>query len=357
MTRTLPALMGLLSLAAVLSASSVARPPLHLAGSVTLDVADGGYNAFPDACQDDEGVIYRVWRRGTDVITSTDGVIVFQRGAVGPDGVVTWQPSSVIWSQPGRNLGDPSISCLANGSLVVSTSINDGPGIDNRYFGFLRTSEDAGMTWSEELPIRSSLGTGGNHREVPSAKVIEVPDGLYGLPIWGRERQATTDKALFLTAADLTGPWTEFTLATSPALWYSEPQVIVLRDGRLLALIREEVGRDIYAAVSDDGRTWTEPRFVLDAFGKPRLAQLASGVVMVAARADDGTAGGGRSLYALSYDQGIHWSRPEALGEDDGRFRYAGIVPLRSGLTLVTWSTHRGWHDAAIYSATFAEYD
>jgi len=135
------------------------------------------------------------------------------------------------------------------------------------------------------------------------------------------------------------------------------PVLIQLRDGRLAAVVRGgaphlgKAGRLDWIESRDGGRSWSEPRAIIDSAWddrNPAIGQMRNGTVVVAyaecscynEKGDwDPKAGGFRLFYTLSKDGGETWSakRPLTAGPI-GRVGspYGRIVVPRDGTALMS---------------------
>lgn len=119
-----------------------------------------------------------------------------------------------------------------------------------------------------------------------------------------------------------------------------EPAVVVLRDGRLMTLLRN-ASSTFYQAYSDDGgRTWSAPRrSALTGHNAPAalwLLDQSTEIVAVWSNSPDNR----RTplAAALSSDDGRSWSTPRVIEATDGKqVSYPSIVQTRDGIILAVW--------------------
>lgn len=336
----------------------------------------------------------------TDLVSSQPTVVLGANGELVAHGYNGWVLGSGDGGRTWRSLGcAPMVRQAPAGKNLLSSSL-DGCGITEKgsilvqcalqynsgqpYDGFadptyhcdlyVIRSTDEGKTWGEpvrlnEAPIENS---GANR-----TRFFQLPDGKIGLSM-GAWTQSTTGKPLpadkrYERTALWISPDDGQTWQKEPepiCLHGVEPDLLVLRSGRILAAVRYQrskrpsdpaslacphimrndsppydkskvlggafVLRNTAILHSDDnGKTWSKPR-LLTGFDEQTgcLVQLFDGtVILVFGHKTDGTG----QRFVLSYDQGETWSRNVYSLSKNGL--YAGSVVLEDG-TIVT-VTHR----------------
>lgn len=95
--------------------------------------------AFPGLCQAKSGDLLVVAREGKTHVSHGDyGKIVLSRSR---DNGISWDKSVTIYEKPDRDLRDPSLICLKDGTILCSTS------------GGLLRSFDNGYNWEGPFPL------------------------------------------------------------------------------------------------------------------------------------------------------------------------------------------------------------
>jgi hypothetical protein len=137
---------------------------------------------------------------------------------------------------------------------------------------YLRTSEDETRTWSEAICCISAPG----YFVTNNDRVIQLRSGRLVVPAgWHRIRKADIARddyanidhraiAIFFLSDDGGRTWREskdwWALPVRSRSGLQEPGVVELKDGRLYAYCRTDVGCHYEMASEDGGETWTPPQ-------------------------------------------------------------------------------------------------
>ena len=195
------------------------------------------------------------------VVTRDGDFHVGQRGRLtfltSPDGGESWSHATVI--SAGSDSRNPAFGVTADGTLLASfiENINyiDGENLAREDFRptplYLARSEDNGETWSTELARvdgRDSWSVGS-----PFGRIITLSDGAL-LMTWYLTGTAST-----IRSHDGGRTWVDPVEISDGG--YNETSVVELGEGRLLVVMRRDVGDGLRQSDSEDnGYTWTEPR-------------------------------------------------------------------------------------------------
>lgn len=143
------------------------------------------------------------------------------------------------------------------------------------------------------------------------------------------------------------------------SLMFTEPNIISLGRGRLLALTRTNrfghTALHIRKSYSyDSGRTWTRHQYAYTGEGAPHMVRLRSGAILVTGRHWAGpqrsqSPGRHWSVYRISTDNGLTWSRERAYGQSPAKWMtYAAPVEYAPGKVLLITSLENTEEDAKI---------
>lgn len=268
----------------LLSLLMLVSAPMHRA---TL-VEGGGHFPVLIRLQNDEllGVV-----RGGAAHRGQAGRLDLLRSA---DDGEAWSGPTVLVDGPTDDR-NPGLGQLADGTIVAAYTIltwpNDGSskeleGTKARCAGVhILRSADNGATWSApEL----SEGIAAHYRSLapegmsgsPYGKIVQLADGTALMAVYFSFPDERKQQSWLFRSTDGGATWGDPTLLGEH---FNETGLVVLRDGRVLAAMRSEVGRYLeIIESSDQGRTWSKPaRITADHEHPADLIELADGGVLL----------------------------------------------------------------------------
>jgi hypothetical protein len=259
------------------------------------------------------------------------------------DGGKTWSAPETwfesIFKKGGIETGC-SLTCLSSGRLLLPYAdgfyLNRAKGYDRHALLFCPISEDNGRTWrNTKAECYEGL------EAFAFGTVVELPGGTLLLPLWGAyDRQGVWGCGL-LKSKDGGLSWSDWRPIVREG--GDETPIILLPDGRLLALIRghtKEATRPFHVAWSSDaGDTWSAPLKV-ELFGtSPSLHLTPKGNLLAGYRS---TLPGGRCHVSSSADGGKTWQFELELEPPGGKWDrggYPAFENLPDGRVFVTFHT------------------
>ena len=210
----------------------------------------------------------------------------------------------------------------------------------SEWWGMVKTSRDAGITWSEAR--RLPAGILGPIKNKP----VRIADGSFISP--SSTESGDRWRIHFELTADSGRTWTVAVLAPTPgeeAVDAIQPTILLHPGGRLEALGRTRRGRVFEMWSSDNGRTWGP-------LGLTRLPNPSSGLDAVTLR--DGrhllvynhTTAGRTPLNVSTSRDGRSWEAAAVLESGPGEFSYPAVIQTSDGLVHVsyTWQRRRIKH-------------
>jgi hypothetical protein len=296
-----------------ISSGGSAKTGNLLLGDITSTIVDDNrYCSFPGLARLPNGVLLAVYRCGGSHV-SVDGVI---RSKMSADQGMTWSPESTVFD-PGAGLDarDPEIKLLRNGTLLLTISTSIGAALNSSVIVMKGTiNSDNAVTWSSPISVSSPFLTAGKFYGSVS-KVLELADGTILLPVYGQNSGDPSDpnfaNAAVVKSTDGGATWGAQVLIAATdgsTKGYSESNGVILPDGRITLIIRQDISpKGYYEAHSDDdGLTWSTPTEVISSatVGKPAVSLLASGAMLLVARTNSAS----RTGYAASWDTGATWT-------------------------------------------------
>jgi hypothetical protein len=269
------------------------------------------------------------------------------------DGGKSWGPPGVyfesVFTRGGIEAGC-SLTCLSSGRLLLPYA--DGfylhPGAKNNYdrhaLLFCPTSDDNGRTW-QNTKAQCYEGL----EAFAFGTVVELPGGTLLLPLWGAYDQQGVWGAGLVKSKDGGKTWGDWRSIVREH--GDETPIILLPDGRLLALIRgytNDPERPFHVAHSSDGGdTWTAPQKVNLNGTSPSLHITPKGRLLAGYRS---TLKGANCHVASSPDGGLHWTfelELELPRDTWNRGGYPAFENLPDGRIFVTFHNSRpSWYVA-----------
>jgi len=248
-----------------------------------------------------------------------------------PAGGQTWEAPALHIDRPEA---DANPVLYAEGDRVwLFCAVVPGSGWSTAHIE-IQQSLDRGVTWSAPRCLVGPLGS--NVRFAP----VRTADGTLLLPAYDDLLQ----RSLFFTSADGEAWTLRSALQTPPPHQNLQPSVVSLRDGRVLAVLRNGGRGWLWVTASDDsGLHWEPPAD--SGFPNPgspaALQRLASGnLILVYNDAEDVR----RPLsVAISADEGETWYPPRVIATGEGAYAYPVATQTPDGLVHIVYSHNRQW--------------
>jgi len=257
-------------------------------------ISDGKYNAFPSIAKLTNKDLIVSYRKGVTHLTF-DGSIILKRST---DNGITWGSESIIIAElAGHDYRDPSISQLANGNVIMSYFDRISP---TNILIYTTISTDNGATFGTPVQLSGYADYG-----AVSSKVIQLVNGDLLLATYGKS--GANGLLNVFKSTNNGASWSILsTISTDvfgSALKYTEPSLILLANGDILASIRND--STIMASIAtstDNGATWSS---VVDKFSSNSRATmcLQENRVILAYRTP-----GGNSAIRYTTDEGVTFS-------------------------------------------------
>jgi hypothetical protein len=280
--------------------------------SVAISRSDTGRQWFPSIAEFDCNSMVVSVQRAADEINpdAIRPVYMWTRdGGVTWSGPGTWTESGNSWT---RLAGG---TCLWLAYLLMYQSES----VARCRVGRSRNGMD--YAWSDGTvdiaPDAFSKAEKGTASIVVHRSIIELPDGRLLATMYGRFAGDQSDRSILVSSADGGTTWRLLsTIGHSPGAGgdLNEPSAVRLANGELFCFVRSESRRPMYWARSgDDGRTWSSPQRMPDAYAAlsvdPDLILLSDGMLAC-------SAGRPGCHLMLSLDrQGEAWTRPVPVFE------------------------------------------
>jgi len=275
----------------------------------------GSGGGHPLVCQLGNGAVlavFQAWDSDSDwrILSSRSG-----------DGGLHWSEPQVLVDGPDSE-GNLALGVLRDGTVLLGYETfhiprgKDAP--PARYLAYqVMRSSDHGRSWSSPVKIPG----GPDSLALASySSILQLPDGTVLMPLYayieGEEEEAGQQSSprhfsYLYRSRDGGRSWGDRSLI---AAGFNETNLVRLKSGKLLAVMREEQkppGRSALAESSDGGRHWSRPRYVTGASQHPAsLLQMPEGTVVLSHGVRHPPFG---AQALLSRDNGQTWDRTRKI--------------------------------------------
>ena len=292
--------------------------------SVTV-TDDGSYNAFPSVEKASNGDLLTVYRKGVTHLTF-DGSIRLKRST---DNGGTWSSESTIITGVGHDYRDPSIARLANGNIIMSYFDRI---TDSNILIYTSISTDNGITFGTPVQLTGYADYG-----AVSSRVIQLANGDLLLATYGKSG-ANGLLNVFKSTNNGTSWSILSTISTDafvPNFKYSEPSLLLLPNGNIVATVRNNSDVMIARSVStDSGVTWSSLVNKFSGYSRAGMVYFNGDIIATYRTAS------GKGALRVSSDEGFSWSNEvevygTELGEQD---EYSSLVNVKKNIYAYVYS-------------------
>lgn len=325
---------GGLSSATATASENAAKPSVSVIERIRVTRGGAKHRAFPSLLRLKEGSLLLMYREGNNHWETDDSILKLTRST--DDGKTWTEPRTLMQEQGWGFAAHHGAGQLSDGSILapaIALRHHAGPFFDFRVYA-LRSS-DGGDNWN----IKQIGPLPGWVWQNQYGRLQEI-DGELWLPGGGQREGDETWYTGFFVSRDNGKTWPEWRVV---APGRNEKDILELRDGRLLAMIRGK--KETYRSYSSDrGKTWS-PKEKLDLYGQsPSLLMLPSGNILFAYRQVRPKTPFGVGL-AVSTDSGGSWREldPVYVAPADSHAprdcAYPSLVLSESGEVLCAYYT------------------
>ena len=253
----------------------------------TIAYQDGGL--FPVVALAPNGVAVAVLRGGAGHI----GRAGRMEAVRSTDGGLTWTPPNLLADSEDDDR-NPAFGVSSQGTLILLYHRQHNYDADGNYQGGVRISDrkpvalmatrsfDNGLTWEDPYPLSiDALPTGS-----PYGKIVSLDDGTLLVPIynslaWADEQSDQRFDTSYLVRSEDDGLTWGGVSQIAPHM--NETALIVLPDGDLLAVLRDDTAQGLHSTRSQDGGlTWSPTTQITQARQHPAdLVHLSNGDILL----------------------------------------------------------------------------
>jgi hypothetical protein len=169
---------------------------------------------------------------------------------------------------------DPKLMQTRSGAILLSFFRTDWtgypPGPVTLVGTFVARSTNGGVSWSEPVEVGTAMegpstvvvGAYYAGHAATHGPIVELPNGELLVPLYGRLPEGGRQPATVVRSRDGGRTWpkeTESTIGHTTDLDFQEPNLSLLKNGSLLAILRTSINVAYASWSYDFGRTWTTP--------------------------------------------------------------------------------------------------
>lgn len=337
------------------AAAAVSSTSCPVFGANTALTSSGTHDAFPGLAIAPNGDRVVAWRQASGH-NANDGVTKVSRYTSA--GVLIG--TATVLSGGGYDWGNPSLTLLDDGSLLMLAERRTTGGVNVVAGGVSTRSTDSGASWSTPVVIGTSF-TGWMRSPSPA---LEMPDGTLLAALYGTDTGDTHTSVRLARSTDGAASWSHYSdLVDGPALGRDVNETGLVRLGTTItAIIRENTaglggagGIWHRAASTDIGLTWSGLSTVAsNAGGAPKPLVRANGDIVAVMR-NLGVADYPATLIR-SADGGVTWGSCQTLAPttSGGFAAYAQMAEDADGVLHLAHAYESSETTSVVYYAAAA---
>lgn len=268
-------------------------------------------------------------------------------GRVSHDGGQTWNaPRELQKNTGGMNVMSVTLRRIGSGISMFYLQINDVNDLDM----FVRTSSDEGKTFGEATLVTADAG----YHVINNDRVSQLSSGRLLVPAASTADVKTVNHFVShcYISDDGGKTWRNGKgHVDAPKRGAMEPEVVELTDGRVLMIVRTQLGYIGKSYSSDGGDTWSnlESLGVRAPEAPSTLRRIPSTGDLVLVFNDTFTPGAGHGgkrtplTAAISSDEGLTWKKVGNLESDASKtFSYTSLTFVRDRAVMSYWESGAG---------------
>lgn len=332
---------SVIAIAALLSVAASAAPAQIIESTIARATESNRRNTEGDIVVLKDGTLFAVWSDfyGSD----RDDASARISGARSNDGGKTWSDRFTIQENVGeQNVMSASLLRSKSADILLFYGVKNSP--EDLHF-FVRRSTDEAQSWGPSVPVNPEPG----YYVMNNARVIQISNGRILAPMAFTEKVWTNNEAfrtIVYFSDDDGGIWRRGpSLLEAPKRGAMEPGLVEMQDGRILQIIRTQLGMIWHSYSSDRGETWAkaEPWTIAAPEAPSTVLRLPRGSELLLiynpnVDLDAGHLGPRTPLSAsISRDGGKSWSKPKNIeSHPDQTYAYVSAT-IHGDRVLLTY--------------------
>lgn len=263
-------------------------------------------------------------------------------GKISTDGGRTWgEKYTLVENDGGRNVMEVNFLRLNTGEIALFYVKKNTESTDCRIM--MRTSGDEGKTWVNPKQLSSA----GKYTGLTNGRSIRLRSGRILLEAW------EGGYSYCLLSDDEGKTWHD-SQHIKPAIGECyENACVELKDGKILMLMRTELGGQFKSISSDSGETWSDP-IVSPLTGSAAPVSISripkTGDLLAIWTHNPGLQRRNPLTSAISKDEGETWEHFKNLEDtSDDSWAYPAVTWIK-GRALVTYFNYKGGHSLKLRS-------
>ncbi len=241
----------------------------------------------------------------------------------------------LFWNIPGKSAGNPRIFCDSRQRAWAILPVNEGKWCSGGTKNYYKVSDDNGRTWSEAayMPgLDSFLGKN---------KPILLDNSRIIFPMTREDTQSSY--ALIFDPDNLS--WelsSEITIGENVRC--IQPTFVKLKDGRIMGLLRTNIGNIWKTYSADGGLTWskTQKTILPNNNSGIDMTRLDSGEIILIYNNNSDEQKRTPLTIAISDDEGMNWKNVYILESSEGEFSYPAVIQSRDRKINISYTYLNG---------------
>jgi predicted neuraminidase len=239
--------------------------------------------------------------------------------------------AELFWNVTGKSAGNPRLFTDCNNRLWALLPVNEGKWCAGGTRTYCCQSSDNGQSWSTPLHIPELDGLLGKN------KPLKMPNGNIVIPVTNENSQ-TSFAVIFDPNKNTWKRSKEISIGEN--IRCIQPTLVLLANGKIMGLLRTNIGNIWQSYSTDGGYTWSKPQKTelpnnnsgIDAL------KLTSGEIILAYNDTNNEKERTPLSIAVSRDEGKTWGEKFILESEVGEFSYPAVIQSSDSSIHITYT-------------------